>query len=73
MQALSVTQPMTFSPLAPSIFFQMGEKVKGLCLHEDCLLACSVALGSDFGLAADAEEKMEKKLFPLFNSGFMLI
>lgn len=29
-------------------------------MHEDCVLACSVASGSEFGLTADVEEKIEK-------------
>lgn len=45
------------------ISVQMGEKVMGSCLHEDCVLACSVASGSGFGLTADVEEKIERICF----------
>lgn len=72
LRCLSRNQWLFYQLLPVSV--QKGEKVKGSCLHEDCVLACSVASGSEFGLAADAEEKMEKKLFPRFYwSGFMLI
>lgn len=45
---------------------QMGEKAVGLSLHVDCVLACSVASGSGFGLTADVEEKIVKSC--LFSS-----
>lgn len=46
-------------------FFKVCEKVMGLSLHEDCVLACTVSSGSEFGLVADVEKR--KKLFILFS------
>ncbi len=45
----------------------------GLCLHVDCVLACSVASGSGFGLMAEAEEKIENSRFFSFVDEVILV
>lgn len=47
----------------PLMFLQIGEKVMGLSLHVDCVLACSLASGSGFSLMVDVEENNVKSLF----------
>lgn len=71
MQALiccCVTQAQAFSLLAVQydvlkntlILLQIGEKAMGLSLHVDCVLACSAASGSGFGLSTDVVEKIKR-------------